>query len=78
MDDLISTHDIQHVIIDNLQYMLETTHNKSHENQIKLQETFCGHFRKLAIDKNVHITIVIHPNIVITFSDAVAHSVVLL
>lgn len=44
--------------------MLETTHTKSNEQQLKLQETVCAHFRKIATDKNVHVSIVVHPNMV--------------
>nr|CAB3267389.1 twinkle protein, mitochondrial [Phallusia mammillata] len=51
--------DIQHVIIDNLQFMLG---NRSEQmDKFTYQDYVIGEFRKFATREKVHVTIVIHP-----------------
>ncbi|KAL5479694.1 hypothetical protein EMCRGX_G023254 [Ephydatia muelleri] len=52
-------HDIQHVIVDNLQFMTGATHNMS--DKYSLQSQAIAAFRMFASEKNVHVTVVIHP-----------------
>lgn len=58
-------HDIQHVVIDNLQFMTEGSvlaADKGNPDRFRQQEEICALFRKVASQRNVHVTMVIHPN----------------
>lgn len=56
--------DIQHVVIDNLHFMMDGSYapDKGTPDRFKQQEEICALFRKLASQRNVHVTVVIHPN----------------
>jgi twinkle protein len=59
MDYAVYVYDVRHVIIDNLQFMLSGQGKgfERFDNQDLAIETF----RKFATEKNIHITLVIHP-----------------
>lgn len=54
-------HDIQHVIIDNVQFMMGTTDEPKHVDRFWRQDAIIGAFRTFATKKNCHVTLVIHP-----------------
>ena len=51
-------HDIQHVIVDNLQFMVGSISNL---DRYAVQNNAIAEFRKFASVMNVHVTLVIHP-----------------
>lgn len=53
-------HDIAHVIIDNLQFMMGTEDQK-HMDRFWKQDLIIACFREFATRKNCHVTLVIHP-----------------
>jgi hypothetical protein len=59
IDYAIYTHDIGHVVIDNLQFML-SGQGRGIE-RFEMQDDVIAKLRKLATAKNIHITLVIHP-----------------
>ncbi len=52
-------YDIQHVIVDNLQFMTGATYSLG--DRYTLQNAVLAEFRKFASVKNVHVSLVIHP-----------------
>ncbi|XP_072380128.1 mitochondrial DNA helicase [Diabrotica undecimpunctata] len=54
-------HDIAHVIIDNLQFMMGTSEDQKHMDRFWKQDLIIGCFREFATRKNCHVTLVIHP-----------------
>lgn len=54
-------HDIHHVIIDNLQFMMGTTDESRHMDRFWKQDEIIAAFRTFATRKNCHVTLVIHP-----------------
>ena len=52
-------HDIQHVIVDNLQFMLGS--NYQVHDRYTVQNQAIAEFRKFASAKNIHVSVVIHP-----------------
>ncbi len=56
----VYVHDIAHVIVDNLQFMMGTEGVTSQNRYLK-QEQIISAFRKFATNMNCHITLVIHP-----------------
>ena len=52
-------HDIQHVIVDNLQFMLGS--NYQVHDRYSIQNQAIAEFRKFASAKNIHVSVVIHP-----------------
>ena len=59
MDYAVYCHDVQHVVLDNLQFMLAGQSDKA--DKFELQDRAINEFRHFATHKNVHITLVIHP-----------------
>ena len=59
MSHAVYVHDIAHVIVDNLQFMMGTDSNYS--NRFLRQEQIISAFRRFATNMNCHITLVIHP-----------------
>uniref|UniRef100_A0A7S2WSF3 SF4 helicase domain-containing protein n=1 Tax=Mucochytrium quahogii TaxID=96639 RepID=A0A7S2WSF3_9STRA len=56
--------DVQHIIIDNLQFMTKTEEGVGEYaalRKMELMDYTFGQFRKFASDFNVHVTLVIHP-----------------
>lgn len=54
-------HDIQHVIIDNVQFMMGTADEPKHIDRFWRQDAIIGAFRTFATKTNCHVTLVIHP-----------------
>uniref|UniRef100_A0A8D8GC60 DNA 5'-3' helicase n=1 Tax=Culex pipiens TaxID=7175 RepID=A0A8D8GC60_CULPI len=54
-------HDIQHVIIDNLQFMMGVSEESKHLDRYWKQDAIIASFRTFATRKNCHVTLVIHP-----------------
>ena len=59
MSHAVYVHDIAHVIVDNLQFMMGTDTNAA--SRYLRQEQNIAAFRKFATNMNCHITLVIHP-----------------
>lgn len=60
MAHAVYMYDIQHVIVDNLQFMLGGSHHGSLD-RYAVQNMAVSEFRKFASSRNVHVTLVIHP-----------------
>lgn len=54
-------HDISHVIIDNVQFMMGTGDEGKHIDRYWKQDSIIASFRTFATRKNCHVTLVIHP-----------------
>lgn len=54
-------HDIGHVIIDNVQFMMGTTDEHRHMDRFWKQDAIIAAFRTFASKRNCHVTLVIHP-----------------
>ncbi|XP_076452578.1 twinkle mtDNA helicase-like [Babylonia areolata] len=59
MSHAVYVHDIAHVIVDNLQFMIGS--NGEWADRFAKQDTFIAAFRKFATNMNCHVTLVIHP-----------------
>ena len=58
----VYAHDIEHVIIDNLQFMTSTLHASSAtDDRFLVMDRAIAAFRRCASDLNIHITVVVHP-----------------
>lgn len=54
-------HDIAHVIIDNVQFMMGTTDNSKHVDRFWKQDDIVAKFRNFATKYNCHVSMIIHP-----------------
>uniref|UniRef100_A0A915J307 SF4 helicase domain-containing protein n=1 Tax=Romanomermis culicivorax TaxID=13658 RepID=A0A915J307_ROMCU len=71
INSLILTHGVQHVIVDNLQWMASLSGAEhSPQNEISARyngdqrvDALCTYFQRLTREKQVHVTLVIHPEI---------------
>lgn len=54
-------HDINHVIIDNVQFMMGIADESKHIDRFWKQDAIIASFRTFATRKNCHVTLVIHP-----------------
>ncbi|XXQ30142.1 SF4 helicase domain-containing protein [Plasmodiophora brassicae] len=59
MEFAVYVHDVDHILLDNLQFMLGTASGGS--TKFDLQDQAISMLRKFATDYNVHLTLVIHP-----------------
>lgn len=59
MDFATYAYDVEHVIVDNLQFMLSG--QAAGINKFDLQDNVISKFRNFATDRNIHLTLVIHP-----------------
>jgi twinkle protein len=59
MDFATYAYDVGHIVVDNLQFMLSG--QALGVNKFDLQDSVISKFRNFATDKNVHLTLVIHP-----------------
>nr|KAG5700364.1 hypothetical protein BaRGS_029616 [Batillaria attramentaria] len=59
MSHAVYVHDIAHVVVDNLQFMMGS--NGDWSDRFLKQDSFVGAFRKFATNMNCHVTLVIHP-----------------
>ncbi|BFZ19127.1 hypothetical protein BsWGS_22166 [Bradybaena similaris] len=60
MSHAVYVHDIAHVILDNLQFMMGVGGTEWNDRFMK-QDSFIASFRKFATNMNCHVTLVIHP-----------------
>lgn len=54
-------HDINHVIIDNVQFMMGMSDESKHIDRFWKQDAIIASFRQFATKNNCHVTLVIHP-----------------
>lgn len=57
-------HDVEHVILDNMQFMISRDYQKiggSSYDKFEMQDIAIAKFRKFATENNVHVTLVCHP-----------------
>ncbi|XP_068972816.1 mitochondrial DNA helicase [Bombus flavifrons] len=54
-------HDIAHVIIDNIQFMMGTSSDSKYVDRFWKQDEIVGKFRNFATTYNCHVTMIIHP-----------------
>jgi len=59
MDYAVYVHDVEHIVIDNLQFLLSG--QASGFERFEIQDRAVEAFRKFATEKNTHITLVMHP-----------------
>lgn len=59
MAHAVYVHDISHVIVDNLQFMMGIDYNEN--NRFIRQDHIVSSFRNFATEKNCHVTLIIHP-----------------
>ena len=58
----VYAHDVEHVIIDNLQFMTSTLHASSAtDDRFLVMDRAIAAFRRCASDLNINITVVVHP-----------------
>lgn len=67
MSHAVYVHDISHVIVDNLQFMMGTDSATASDRYLK-QDQILAAFRKFATGMNCHVTLVIHPRKVCDWS----------
>ena len=60
MDYATYVHDVGHIVLDNLQFML-SGQGRRFGDIYELQNTAIEKFRAFATIKNVHISLVVHP-----------------
>ena len=65
MGNAVAIHNIQHVVIDNLQFMMGMDY--SNGDRFFKQDTLIHRFRKFATNNKCHVTVVIHPRKVSAF-----------
>jgi len=64
MDYAVYVHDVEHIILDNMQFMLSRSlmsQRGFYSDKFDMQDIAVEKFRKFATEKNVHITLVVHP-----------------
>ena len=61
MDYAVYVNDAQHVILDNMQFMISRQQSNSSWDKFDIQDVAIEKFRKFATDRNIHITLVMHP-----------------
>ncbi|XP_076386203.1 mitochondrial DNA helicase isoform X1 [Megachile rotundata] len=54
-------HDIAHVVIDNVQFMMGTSADSRHMDRFWTQDNIISRFRNFATKSNCHVTAIIHP-----------------
>ena len=54
-------HDIQHIIVDNLQFLVGYSDEQTNLSRFSVYDKFISAFRKFATYNNCHVTLVIHP-----------------
>ena len=61
MDYAVYVNDVQHIILDNMQFMISRQNSNSTFDKFDIQDVAIEKFRKFATDRNVHISLVVHP-----------------
>ena len=61
--DSAYVHDVEHIILDNMQFMIsrQNTPKGSSYDKFDMQDVAIEKFRKFATQHNVHVTLVVHP-----------------
>lgn len=59
MSHAVYIHDIGHVVVDNLQFMMGMDFTE--KNRFYKQDQIVSQFRNFATEKNCHVTLIIHP-----------------
>ncbi|KCV72545.1 hypothetical protein, variant [Fonticula alba] len=60
MEHAVYVHDVEHIILDNLQFMMSGQGKGGYE-KFDMQDKAIEQLRTFASEKNIHITVVIHP-----------------
>jgi twinkle protein len=62
MDYAVYVNDTEHIILDNMQFMISrSSSGNSTFDKFDVQDMAIEKFRKFATDRNVHVTLVVHP-----------------
>ncbi len=62
MEYAVYVHDVQHIILDNMQFMMSrNTRGFSNFDKFDMQDIALDKFRSFATEHNVHLTLVVHP-----------------
>ncbi|XP_064480611.1 twinkle mtDNA helicase-like [Ornithodoros turicata] len=61
MSHAVYVHDIQHVIVDNIQFMMGVNEESARMDRFWKQDLLVAAFRKFATQHNCHVTLVMHP-----------------
>ncbi len=61
MNYAVYNFDIQNIVLDNLQFMVGSPTSGKHLNKFDYQDEIIQKMRKFATEKNIHLTLVIHP-----------------
>lgn len=61
MEYAVYVNDVQHIILDNMQFMISRKEGTSTWDKFDVQDIAIEKFRKFATEKNVHVTLVVHP-----------------
>lgn len=76
MSHAARVHDIAHVVVDNLQFMLGVSSIDKNMDRYWKQDLIIASFRKFATWNNCHVSLVIHPRKVILRNDKNNYAVV--
>jgi twinkle protein len=61
MEYAVYVHDVEHIILDNMQFMITRKPDAKSFDKFDVQDIAIEKFRKFATAKNVHLTLVVHP-----------------
>lgn len=61
MDYAVYVNDAEHIILDNMQFMISRMDKSSTFDKFDVQDVAIEKFRKFATERNVHVTLVVHP-----------------
>lgn len=61
MEYAVYVNDVEHIILDNMQFMISRGSNNSKWDKFDVQDMAIEKFRKFATEHNVHLTLVVHP-----------------
>ena len=61
MDYAVYVYDVEHIILDNMQFMVSKKNMTRTFDKFDVQDVAIEKFRQFATERNVHITLVVHP-----------------
>mmetsp|Transcript_12380 Transcript_12380/g.29403 ORF Transcript_12380/g.29403 Transcript_12380/m.29403 type:complete len:296 (+) Transcript_12380:1-888(+) len=61
MEYAVYVNDVEHIILDNMQFMITRHSRKTSWDKFEVQDIAIEKFRKFATEHNVHVTLVVHP-----------------
>ncbi|KAG7369169.1 DnaB domain protein helicase [Nitzschia inconspicua] len=61
MEYAVYVNDVEHIVLDNMQFMISRKMHKSSFDKFEVQDIAIEKFRRFATEHNVHITLVVHP-----------------